>query len=162
MKTAGDKVVRHRVTLKRDGKPHEHPRPFFKHGQEAIWRKAVVHNTVKMGVIDSLVDDAVESFDGIDEYLNDDHPGFWRAIFGRIISRDEIAAALAELIAEGMVTPYKESVSHSGCDRVPAAVYFANPSDVSLWFHLEDAGRDALRYWLEVDGKHLLPPSDIA
>jgi hypothetical protein len=112
---------------------------------------------IRMCVADVMQDDKIENADSILRMLNHGYESSWRAARGQSFTGEEVRAALEQLIAGALVTPCAEQPPLDGCRPIPAdQVGTRYPWD-ALWFHLEPAGRDAVRRWWETEGRAKYP-----
>lgn len=112
---------------------------------------------VRMCVADVLQDDDIEDMNSILRMLNfPDEPG-WRASRGSEFTDTEVRDALKGLIADGLVTPCAEHPPSGECSPIPAGQVGTEYPWDALWFHLEPAGRDAVRRWWEAEGSAKYP-----
>jgi hypothetical protein len=112
---------------------------------------------VRMCVADVLQDDDIENIDSILRMLNFPDEPSWRASRGAAFTDEEVLEALAGLIEDGLVTPCVEHPQSGDCSPIPAAQVGAEYQWNALWFHLEPAGRDAVRRWWETEGEAKYP-----
>jgi hypothetical protein len=111
---------------------------------------------IRMYVADALQDDDIENVGSILRMLNagDDS---WEAARGRPFTIAEVRDALEQLIADGFVTPCAEQPPLEGCRPIPADQVSTKVSWDELWFHLEVAGRNAVRRWWETEARDKYP-----
>lgn len=112
---------------------------------------------IQMCVADVLQDDDLENVDSIVKMLNHEYDS-WRTARGSLFTTTEVLLALEQLIAQGLVAPCVEQAPFDACRPLPASQP-TTPLE-TLWFHLEAAGREAVREWWESEGhiKYPLAP----
>lgn len=114
---------------------------------------------IEMCVADCLQDDVIESFDLIMHRLNDRDrdSDSWSLARGTAFTDDEVRCAIRRLMAAGMVTPCAETPPSGDCRPVPTEQVGTDFAIESLWFHLEQSGRDAVREWWDSVGRTKFP-----
>lgn len=112
---------------------------------------------IRMCVADAMQDDEIEEVDSIVRMLNSESQSSWRAARGSAFSIAEVTTAIRELLAAGMITPCAEMPSSGDCIPISNDQVGNDYPIESLWFHLEQSGRDAVREWWETQG-HLKYP----
>jgi hypothetical protein len=111
---------------------------------------------IRMCVADSMQDDEIENVDSILRVLNGDDDS-WGTARGSPFSIAEVRNALEQLITEGLVLPCADDPTQDGCCAIPASKDWKSVSWDDLWFHLEEAGRDAVRLWWGAEGQQKYP-----
>jgi hypothetical protein len=106
---------------------------------------------IQMCVADVMQDDDIENVDSILRMLNNEHDS-WRRARGSVFTITEVHAALKELIAHELVTPCAKQFSSTECSPIPTNQFGTKFTWDRLWFHLETAGRSAVRQWWETEG----------
>ena len=109
---------------------------------------------LKMFVVDVLRHDAVEQISSILRLLNNTGCIGWRDQWPHDFTAQEVESALAHLIQEGLVCPFRErtendpnEANEDGFVAIPVVDFrFAGERD-SLWFHLTRKGREAWSRW---------------
>jgi len=112
---------------------------------------------IRMCVSDVMQDDAIENIDSIVRSLNSEAGSSWRAARGSVFTAAEVATAVAELLDAGMITPCAESSVSGDCVPIAPDQVGREHAIESLWFHLEESGRHAVRKWWEDEGHIKLP-----
>jgi len=114
---------------------------------------------IQMCVADCLQDDTIESFDLILDRLNnsDQDSDSWSLTRGAVFTECEVREALRHLIHHQMVTPCAESLQSDECTPIEADQVDVEYPIESLWFHLEQSGRNAIQEWWESVGKIKFP-----
>jgi hypothetical protein len=112
---------------------------------------------IRMCVADAMQDDEIENIDSILRMLNNDCESSWRAVRGQEFSAQEVVAAIRELLTAGMITPCAEAPSSGDCTPVRIEQVGTEFAIESLWFHLEQSGRDAVREWWDSAGQAKFP-----
>lgn len=116
---------------------------------------------IRMCVADAMHDDEIENIDSILRMLNNASDSSWRAARGQEFTAEEVIAAIRELLTAGMITPCAETPPSGECMPVPTEQVGSIFAIESLWFHLEESGRDAMREWWDGEG-HLKFPLEQA
>jgi len=112
---------------------------------------------IQMCVADVLQDDEIENAGSILRMLNHEVASSWQAARGILFTVEEVGDALAALMAVGFVTPCAEQPPTYDCQPIrPDQIGTAFPWE-AVWFHLEPAGRDAVRRWWETEGQTKYP-----
>lgn len=111
---------------------------------------------IRMCVADTMQDDAIENIDSVLRMLNNASESSWRAARGQEFSPEEVVAAIRELLTEGLITPCAET-SSGECTPVPSELVGTDFPIESLWFHLEQSGREAVREWWDSIGQAKFP-----
>jgi hypothetical protein len=111
---------------------------------------------IQMCVADVMQDDDIENLDSILRMLNHEDDS-WRTTRGSQFTGAEVRAALERLISDGLVTPCAEQAPGDGCRPIPVGRDWKSIPWEELWFHLEDAGRNAVHRWWEGEGRHKYP-----
>lgn len=119
----------------------------------------ITPDDIRMCVADVMQDDDIENIDSIIRTLNNEAESSWRAARGSLFTVPEVATALAELMAAGMVTPCAEVPGSADCVPISRHHIARDHPIESLWFHLEEPGREAVRKWWEEEG-HIKFPLD--
>jgi len=115
---------------------------------------------IQMAVADVMQDDEIENVDSVLRTLNHPYESSWRAARGQPFTAEEVRGALEQLIAGGLVTPCAVQPPLDGCRPISKdQVGTEYPWD-AVWFHLEPAGRDAVRRWWEKEGEAKYPLGD--
>ena len=112
---------------------------------------------IRMCVADVLQDDEIEDIASILRLLNFPGDPSWRASRGAAFAEAEVREALGALIAEGLVTPCAELPPSGDCGPIPVEQVGGEHPWADLWFHLEMAGREAVRDWWESEGEAKYP-----
>jgi hypothetical protein len=111
---------------------------------------------IKMSVADVMQDDDIENLDSILRMLNHEDDS-WRAARGREFTPVEVIGALGQLIFDGLVTPCADQPPLPGCCPIPDDQDWEETASNELWFHLEPAGREAVRQWWATEGSRKYP-----
>jgi hypothetical protein len=114
---------------------------------------------LQMCVADVMQDDDLENIDSILRMLNNEHDS-WRSARGSLFTFPEVQGALEHLIAVGFVKACAEQPPLNGCRPVPAGDVGTRVAWNALWFHLDAAGRDAVRQWWETEGHEKYPTEE--
>lgn len=112
---------------------------------------------IQMCVADVIQDDDIENLGSILRLLNHPYESSWRATRNAEFTEDEVRAALADLIAAGLVTPCAERPPSGDCSPIPASHVGTAYPWTDVWFHLETPGREAVRRWWEAEGQAKYP-----
>jgi len=115
---------------------------------------------IQMCVIDVMQDDEIESLSTILSTLNNDSNSSWRMARGCEFTAEEVRDGLEESMAAGLVTPCAERSRLGACSPMLVQEVGEKFSWDEVWFHLERAGREALRSWWEAEGKVRFPLSE--
>ena len=118
-------------------------------------------NDIQMCVVDTLQDDDMESMDLILKALNSQENSSWRAARGQDFSPQEVQAALVQLMAAGLVTPCAEQPPAYECIPISFEQVGKAYTWEAVWFHLEQAGREAFKQWWNVEGQLKYPTGDL-
>jgi hypothetical protein len=121
----------------------------------------VTPEEIQMCVADVLQDDGIENLDSILRMLNHEDDS-WRTARRSEFTGVEVQAALERLISDGLVTRCPEQAPLDDCRPIPAGQDCKSVAWEQLWFHLEDAGRDALHRWWDGEGWHKYPSDEDA
>ena len=126
---------------------------------ESRWEEGVMitPDDTRMCVADVMQDDDIENIDSIMRTLNSDAKSSWRAARGTPFTLSEVTTAVAELMAAGMVTPCAEAPRSADCVPISRDQIGRGHPIESLWFHLEESGREAVRKWWGEEGHVKLP-----
>lgn len=112
---------------------------------------------IQMCVADVMQDDEIEDVASVLRMLNHEYESSWRAARGSLFTVEEVHDALQQLMAAGLVTPNAEQPPLDGCRPIPVDQVGTTFSWDAVWFHLEPAGRDAMRHWWETEGQAKYP-----
>jgi hypothetical protein len=112
---------------------------------------------IRMCVADVMQDDDIENIESIIRTLNSEVESSWRAARGCVFTLSEVTTAVSELIAAGMVTPCAEAPDSGDCAPISGDQVGKDHAIESLWFHLEESGREAVLKWWEEEGHIKLP-----
>jgi len=112
----------------------------------------VTPTDIRMCVADVMQNDDIESIESVLGALNSPAGSSWRAARGQDFTSTEVETAIRELLDAGMVTPCAETPPSGDCMPIAADRVDAEFPIGSLWFHLEQSGRDAVRKWWDAEG----------
>jgi hypothetical protein len=113
---------------------------------------------IQMCVADVLQDDDIENIESILRMLNGSNDELsWKSARDVAFTEDEARAALANLIADGLVTPCASRPASEGCSPIPASHVGTEFPWANVWFHLETPVREAVRRWWEAEGQAKYP-----
>lgn len=112
---------------------------------------------IQMCVADAMQDDDIENADSILRMLNSTAESSWREARGQEFTVDEVKSAIRELLHASMITPCAESAACGDCVPIAAEQVDSDFPIESLWFHLEQLGRDAVNQWWESVGRIKFP-----
>jgi hypothetical protein len=112
---------------------------------------------IQMCVADAMQDDDIENIDSIRRMLNNATELSWRAARGQEFTVDEVETAIRDLLRTTMITPCAESPQGGECVPIAAERVDSDFPIESLWFHLEQSGRDAVNQWWESIGRVRFP-----
>ncbi len=112
---------------------------------------------IQMCVADAMQDDDIENVDAVLRMLNNASETSWRAARGQYFTVEEVESAIRELLKAARITPCAETSQSGDCMPIAVERVDADFPIESLWFHVEQSGRDAVQEWWQSVGRVRFP-----